>query len=640
MRADLPRIQQRAAGACSDIARLNEDIAALMRDVGLAKARLALKDDASAILEDVRDRLPQRAVGSYETLLTRLLRETLPDQAEGSRIKVELATKRGVSSINFLLERPGGECESVFAGNGGALTNIVSAGLRLIALYKARHTLRPFLVLDEPDCWLAPERVSAFYGIIAMAARDLGIQVMVITHHDPAILASLDAAFVRLLPAHQAVAVDSDPVQWQPGQVGIRSLRLLGYRSHADSFIPLSPGVTVLTGQNNLGKSAVIDALRAVAYGEGGDDAIRHGQESCKVEIDAGDKRLIWTRSRKGNPKEMYLAQTLTGERIREEARSRGDVPAWFSDALGLRLLDGIDVQIGHQKKPVFLLDEPAARQAAILSAGKEAAWIDRIFSGYKLMVSEDNATVKRGEERLTALIGRRAVLPGADDLRQRVTALVTLDASIDQHQRAAKDAADLLASLEVSASALSAPLVPAPEATPAPHDTAALSVLIDDLEAVWSVGVALAPVGRLAPLQAPDLAPEQSLADLLRDLARLAPLQEAAQPPEMPMAPALHDVKDGDGLLRDLRRAGAACDLPNVPDVPPAPAVEDLAAMHEALDAVQRAKEDGIRTRNAVESCVQDAALAASEVRAAQDAAGGACPACGHLFGDEHAHP
>ncbi len=45
---------------------------------------------------------------------------------------------------------------------------------------------RPFLVLDEQDCWLQPALVPKLVKIIHDASRALGFQVMLISHHDPA----------------------------------------------------------------------------------------------------------------------------------------------------------------------------------------------------------------------------------------------------------------------------------------------------------------------------------------------------------------------------------------------------------------------------------------------------------------------
>ncbi|MGE4552818.1 MAG: hypothetical protein AB7D57_06880 [Desulfovibrionaceae bacterium] len=74
--------------------------------------------------------------------------------------------------------------EDILTGQGGSVANILSVGLRLIALSQldpARH--RPFLVLDEQDCWLKPELVAPFMKLVRAIARRLGLQVLVISHH-------------------------------------------------------------------------------------------------------------------------------------------------------------------------------------------------------------------------------------------------------------------------------------------------------------------------------------------------------------------------------------------------------------------------------------------------------------------------
>ncbi len=76
------------------------------------------------------------------------------------------------------------DLEDILHGQGGSVCNILSVGLRLIALSRldqARH--RPFLVLDEQDCWLRPALVPRFMKLIAEIAQRLELQVLVISHH-------------------------------------------------------------------------------------------------------------------------------------------------------------------------------------------------------------------------------------------------------------------------------------------------------------------------------------------------------------------------------------------------------------------------------------------------------------------------
>ncbi len=91
--------------------------------------------------------------------------------------------QRGKLHITFTIEQDGQE-EDILTGQGGSVCNILSVGLRLVALSQldpARH--RPFLVLDEQDCWLKPDLVPRLTGVVKAVAHKLGVQVLLISHH-------------------------------------------------------------------------------------------------------------------------------------------------------------------------------------------------------------------------------------------------------------------------------------------------------------------------------------------------------------------------------------------------------------------------------------------------------------------------
>src|SRR3546814_11651500 len=68
--------------------------------------------------------------------------------------------------------------------------------------------------------------------------------------------------------------------QWTSSEeIGLRAIRLRNFMSHRASEILLAPGVNALVGDNNLGKSVLMRALRAVCYGECSDADIRHGEK-------------------------------------------------------------------------------------------------------------------------------------------------------------------------------------------------------------------------------------------------------------------------------------------------------------------------------------------------------------------------
>ncbi|SFM93579.1 hypothetical protein [Thermodesulforhabdus norvegica] len=86
--------------------------------------------------------------------------------------------------VNFHVERKGCR-EDILRGQGGSVCNILSVGLRFITLTQLdEKDHRKFLVLDEQDCWIRPDLVPRFMGVIKAISERLGFQVVVISHHD------------------------------------------------------------------------------------------------------------------------------------------------------------------------------------------------------------------------------------------------------------------------------------------------------------------------------------------------------------------------------------------------------------------------------------------------------------------------
>lgn len=153
--------------------------AELVRAVGLAKGRVALKGDVQAFLDQIQEEHSRRNVASFEALLSALADEVIPGV---DPIRLDLSTERGLPALDINVQRPTGERSDVYEDQGGALTNVVGAGLRLVAVVKSN--LRRFVVLDEADCWIKPDRVPVFYKVMEDAANRLGIQCLAISHHD------------------------------------------------------------------------------------------------------------------------------------------------------------------------------------------------------------------------------------------------------------------------------------------------------------------------------------------------------------------------------------------------------------------------------------------------------------------------
>jgi DNA repair exonuclease SbcCD ATPase subunit len=152
-------------------------------------------------LADRLDALSQHLFGDIlaevELNLTYALQEVLEQD-----LKVVSTTevKKGKATINFSVERDGHQ-EDILTGQGGSVCNIISVGLRLIALSQLPdREHRRFLILDEQDCWLRPDLVPRLMAIIHAIAQKLNFQLLVISHHDLNLFREYADRIYRLAP--------------------------------------------------------------------------------------------------------------------------------------------------------------------------------------------------------------------------------------------------------------------------------------------------------------------------------------------------------------------------------------------------------------------------------------------------------
>jgi DNA repair ATPase RecN len=138
----------------------------------------------TSALEQLSEQLFQQLLGVVQEKLTVALQEILEQPI---KFRADADFKRGSATVEFWIDR-GGKREDVLYGQGGSVANILSVGLRIFALTAFSETKhRRFLVLDEQDCWLKPEIVPRLVKIVHEAGRALGLQVIMISHHDVAL---------------------------------------------------------------------------------------------------------------------------------------------------------------------------------------------------------------------------------------------------------------------------------------------------------------------------------------------------------------------------------------------------------------------------------------------------------------------
>ncbi|MGQ9511705.1 AAA family ATPase [Thermodesulfitimonas sp.] len=149
----------------------------------------------------------------------------------------------------------------------------------------------------------------------------------------------------------------------------LKRLILENFQSHRYTAIDLAPAVTVLLGESDQGKSAVVRALRWLFYNRPhGANFIRVGADYCRVtaEFTGG---LVIVRERRGKTNR-YEIRRPGQEPLVLEGFGR-EVPKEVEELTGVRPLKlegaSFELHVAHQLDPPFLLKEsPAVRARAV----------------------------------------------------------------------------------------------------------------------------------------------------------------------------------------------------------------------------------------------------------------------------------
>ncbi len=172
------------------------------------EATLDIADEVSETLDRFTRELFGDLTQVLETQLTTALHEVL---GQNLTFKAQCRYLRNAAAIEFHIER-NGHAEDILQGQGGSVANVLSVGLRIFALTTLDETThRRVLVLDEQDCWLHPSLVPRLANLISSAAKSLGFQILMISHHDPDLFAPYADKLYRFTPSFTGVKVQELP---------------------------------------------------------------------------------------------------------------------------------------------------------------------------------------------------------------------------------------------------------------------------------------------------------------------------------------------------------------------------------------------------------------------------------------------
>jgi hypothetical protein len=633
--------------------------AELIEKVGIAKARVADKSEVEKALELLQQRAHQRSVGDFEQMLTAATDDVLSSEAnKGQRqIRLELTIERNMPALDIFAQNRGSR-EDI---TSGAVANVVSTGLRFIALARSVGAgARPFLALDEADCWIEHSgAVQNYFNMVDQLSQQAGMQVLVITHHDV-------SDFAERFRIYRIADVDSqDPWparamdlmsagQMQPSDLQdnwLSWMQLENFESFPHARIELSPGVTVINGPNEHGKSGWMRALRSAFMADAGDGIIRHGKPNAAVSIGFSDGRVLqYRRVRKGNPKAEFILHSEAswndfqsglpmGEILPLHHTAGAKLPDWVPRETGIRKIDDIDVQLHGQLVPVFMLGEAQtpSKRASLLSIGRESGYLCAMNEVYKDDQRADGSVVKDGERELAAI---RLTLEQMEELPQLVSEIERLQALGREIQQESAELAELDQLTEglrknreaMAIWAAEAEVLAALPEAPALQPTERLDAWFGQYTAAKEA--AATPVPPMPPAQPAVEATAEIDAWLagLRDAVEAKALSATLM--ELPEVPTPLPTAEVDLLANDLKTARLAARTPVPPMPPEAPAVEptdDVDVLLRDLRSTRNASEAWRRQLVDIEQKVHGVEKILS---LASEALGNECPVC-HSYMD-----
>ncbi|BDQ37852.1 hypothetical protein SYK_22120 [Pseudodesulfovibrio nedwellii] len=201
----------------------------------------------------------------------------------------------------------------------------------------------------------------------------------------------------------------------------IKKIIIDNFMAHEHTELELGSGLTILTGRNNTGKSAVVEALRCLATNPVPSHNIRHGAKEARVSVELDDgTRVVWVRKKRSSGYELWKP----GAEEPEEYWKFGRIPpediraALRLDLVELESGDPVDIHVGNQREPVFLLNKPASNAAAFFAASTESAHLLAMQNLLKRQTTDAKRQVRDLEgqtERIEGVIDRLAPLPDID---------------------------------------------------------------------------------------------------------------------------------------------------------------------------------------------------------------------------------
>lgn len=167
------------------------------------------------------------------------------------------------------------------------------------------------------------------------------------------------------------------------------TISIKDFQSLKNVELELVPGLNLVVGKTNIGKTAIIRAIDSALFNIGNDDFVRSGQKFCGVFIDNGTHKMSYARSSVGkNEKTAY--QFDGGVVQRKVGRTQLEEVQKFFNVRDVRMQNGVKVKLNfwYQNDKPFLMDKTAGQLYEFLSLSS----CDKYTKVLKVMQGDEKA--------------------------------------------------------------------------------------------------------------------------------------------------------------------------------------------------------------------------------------------------------
>lgn len=470
-----------------------------------ASEYLANKDEVAQALAGIYSQTQATSKELYENLLTTQIKEIMPHNDECDRVVLNNSYKRGRPTLSIEVQTVSGKLRDVYLDKGGSIENLIAIGLRFICL--CRTTNRRFLVLDEADAAVSPRYAESFASMLYSLSTMLGVQVIYITHKEPErfmgkgrihhlkrkggkivseVLSDIDHENIKVQ------GLDGSEESALHENIGIKHLRLTNFKQHENTYLELSPFVNYIVGDNDVGKTAIVQAIEAVMLNKGRDNQVRDNMDFLQVELGLEeDYTLSFKYSLKGKKKTLYQLFDENAEEI-NRSTSGEKVPEWLDEVLFMPLVNDVNIHISDQHDASFILDKSVSehKKAEMLNLDDNSKKIQKMISRHHELVDMHRRNHLSSKQSLAKLDSKLLALREMEKSHADLEELDEAISTIKKNSESEKGLTDLIKQMEAEQSFIEA--VSAVQSMKVEsveyYDTNELSQIVFEMEKIQSV--------------------------------------------------------------------------------------------------------------------------------------------------------